>query len=93
MTLFKRKIEQGSQHTCGQFYGDTFHPVEGLANRQLVKHVDGAFTDDGFEVAQILCSGDRADDFALFIMLRAVHGNKHGQGERVLCVANSDGRF
>ena len=45
------------------------------------------------KVAQIFSTGYRGDHPALFVMLGAVHGDKHGERKGVLRIADGNGRF
>ena len=76
MAIFKRKIEQCSQHLGRQILGDMFHPIESLANRQAFQNFDDSTPDQALHFFQISGRHHWLHGLALHIVPRWIHGNK-----------------
>ena len=82
--VFEREIEQGGEHERGELDRHGVDPVEGLAFRQRVEHIDRAFANQIFEISEAARSRDAAHGLALIGLVRRVHGDEGIEGNRVV---------
>ena len=76
--VFLREVEQRGQRHGRQLFGHQVDPIELYADRQPVQDCPGPLADQGCHGRQVGGCDDRADGFALHVVLRGVHTDKAG---------------
>jgi hypothetical protein len=61
------------------FTSGALHPVEFLADGQVVEDARRALTNGGFQQRQVAGRDDRADDSALLVVARRIHRDEAGE--------------